>query len=405
MIKRFWSIFLIICITFTLGHNNVYAAANTLGELKQELANLKKQKAEADASKNKTQAEINAENAKISDAHSAIEKAESDIALSKSKIEESNKKIEDTKDEISQLLVSYEIMQGENSFMQYISGATSMTDLMMRADAISQILIYNQERLTELEKLITTNEELQIELAKKQDDLEKKIVVYENSLANLKDDLSSLVEVTLDISSQITAQQKLIDYYEDIGCKNDELLSKCIDVANSAVWMKPTTKGYISSGFGYRSFYLNGKPYSDFHNAVDVSGISGGSPLYAAANGTVAAVIKKASCGGNQVYIHVRVQGVAYTLTYAHMKDVYVKVGDQVNQQTVIGTLGGGGSTLKKNGGWDTCSTGWHVHFGVAKGFYLGGGSEGYSSYSKYIANSIVPPMMPSYGKWYYSRY
>ena len=182
------------------------------------------------------------------------------------------------------------------------------------------------------------------------------------------------------------------------------MLATCITVGDNARWYKPTTKGYISSGFGYRSFYLNGRPYSDYHNAVDVAGISGGTPLYAAAGGTVAAVIRKASCGGNQVYIHVRVQGVAYTLTYAHMQDVYVKVGDKVTSQTVIGTVGGGGSTLKKNGGWDTCSTGWHLHFGVAKGFYLGGGTEGYSSYSTYVAKSIVPPMMPGYGVWYYSR-
>ena len=85
--------------------------------------------------------------------------------------------------------------------------------------------------------------------------------------------------------------------------------------------------------------------------------------------------------------------------------DVYVKVGDVVTQQTVIGTVGGGGKTLKVNGGWDTCSTGYHLHYAVTKGFYLGGGSEGYTSYSKYISNSIQPPNLPAYGKWYYSRY
>lgn len=405
MMKKYTKIILVLLIVFFIAVPKVNAAANTLGELKQELARLKKQKADADASKNKTQAEINAENAKISEAHKAIEAAESEIALAKEKIAESNEEIKLMSSETEAILISYEIMMGENSFMQYISGATSMTDLIMRADAVSQIIKHNQEKLTELEQLITDNEELQIELAKKQENLEANIKVYEDSLANLKNDLSSLVEVTLDISSQIKAQQKLIDYYEDIGCKDDQLLSACVDIASSASWAKPTEKGYISSGFGYRSFYLNGKPYSDFHNAVDISGISGGSPLYAAANGTVAAVIHKASCGGNQVYIHVRVQGEAYTLTYAHMKDVYVKVGDTVTQQTVIGTMGGGGSTLKKNGGWDTCSTGWHLHFGVAKGFYLGGGAEGYSSYSKYVANSIVPPSMPKYGQWYYSRF
>lgn len=403
MMKKVVKIIFIL-ITFFSINNYEVNAAETLKDLKNELAQLKREKAEADASKNKTQAEINAENNKISEAHAAVEQAESDIALAKAKVEETNKKIIELKDEVSKLLVFYEVMQGENEFLQYINGSASMTDMMMRIEAISQVLSYNQDKLNEMEHLITSNEQLQMDLAKKQVDLEDKIVTYEKSLSNLKNDLSSLVEVTLDISSQIKAQEELIKYYEDAGCKDNESLATCIKINDNARWYRPTTKGYISSGFGYRSFYLNGKPYSDFHNAVDVSGISGGSPLYAAAGGTVAAVIKKASCGGNQVYIHVRVQGVAYTLTYAHMMDVYVKVGDTVTSQTVIGTMGGGGATLKKNGGWDTCSTGYHLHFGVAKGFYLGGGKEGYSSYSKYVSNSIVPPMMPSYGKWYYSR-
>lgn len=396
---------LIIIIIVTISYTNVYATADTLGDLKNELAALKAEKAANDASKSKTKSEINAENSKISNAHSEVEKAENDIEISKKEIESSNKKIEKTKDESEKLIVFYEIMQGENSFLEYISGATTMTDLWMRADAVSQILEYNQNELTELEKLIKEKEALQVSLAKKQIDLENKIVEYEKNLDSLNNDLSSLMEISLDISAQITAQQKLIDYYEDIGCKDNELLSVCVEVANSSRWLKPTQKGYISSGFGYRNFYLNGRPYSDYHNAVDVAGNSGGTSIYAAANGTVAAVIRQASCGGNQIYIHVRVQGIAYTLTYAHLKDVYVKVGDTVTQQTIIGTVGGGGSTLKVNGGWDTCSTGYHLHFGVAKGFYLGGGAEGYSSYSKYVSKSIAPPMMPAYGTWYYSRY
>lgn len=395
-------IILMLCLVFP--YQSVFAEASTLGELKSELQELRDQKAANDASKNKTQSEINAENNKISSAHQEVEQAQIDIEIAKAKIDESNALIDDTQDESKELLAFYQIMNGENSFLEYVSGAASMTELIMRADAVSQIITYNQNRLASLESLIEENNRLQTDLAKKQDDLEAKIVQYEASLSSLQNDLSSLVEVSLDINAQIKAQQELIEYYEDIGCKDDQLLSSCVDIASSSMWMKPTIKGYISSGFGYRSFYLNGAPYSDYHPAVDVAGNAGGTPIYASASGNVAAVIRKASCGGNQVYIHVRVQGVAYTLTYAHMMDVYVNVGDKVNQQTVIGTVGGGGKTLRSNGGWDTCSTGYHLHFGVTKGFYLGGGSEGYSSYSKYVANSIVPPMMPAYGNWYYSR-
>ncbi|MGN1379508.1 MAG: murein hydrolase activator EnvC family protein [Bacilli bacterium] len=402
--KKFIKIILVLIVIFSPNFK-ADAAANTLADLKKELQELKYEKAQNDAAKNKTQSEINAENSKISSAHNEVEKAEQDINQAKIQIENSTKEIEEMKQKAEDMLVFYQLINNEDSFLDFIGGASNATDVVMRADAISQIIEYTQNELKKMQSLIEENQELQVNLVKKQNDLEEKIKEYESSLASLKNDLSSLVEVTLDISQQITAQEKLIKYYEDIGCKDSDLLSKCVDVANSSKFLRPTDRGYISSGFGWRSFYLNGKPYSDYHPANDIAGNAGGTPVYATAAGTVAAVISKASCGGNQVYIHVRVQGVAYTLTFAHLMDVYVKVGDVVTQQTVIGTVGGGGKTLKVNGGWDTCSTGYHLHYAVTKGFYLGGGSEGYSSYSKYVSNSIQPPNLPAYGKWYYSRY
>lgn len=403
MMKKVVKIFSIIAILCMF--SNVNAAANTLRDLKNELQALINEKNANDAQKNKTQSEINAENNRISNAHNEVEQAENDIATAKAQIESFTKEIENTKAKSEELLAFYQIVSSDNTFLDYVGGASTATDVVMRADAISQIISYTQNELKKMESLIEENESLQVSLVKKQNDLNEKIKIYENSLASLKNDLSSLVEVTLDISQQISAQQKLIKYYEDLGCKDDQLLSSCINVANSAQFLRPTVRGYVSSGFGWRSFYLNGRPYSDFHPANDIAGNAGGTPVYATAAGTVAAVISRAKCGGNQVYIHVRVKGIAYTLTYAHLKDVYVKVGDTVTQQTVIGTVGGGGSTLKINGGWDTCSTGWHLHYGVTKGFYLGGGPEGYSSYSKYVANSFQPPALPAYGVWFYSRY
>lgn len=402
MKKKLISFTLIGLLLFCFNIKNVNAADKTLGDLKNALNALKKEKTDNANAKSKTQNEINDQNNKISDAHAQVEQAENDIEVAKNKIDESNKKIEETKEESSKLLVFYEVMDGENELMQYISGASSMTDLVMRANAVSQILNYNQEKLKTLENLIEDNKQLQVDLKKKEEDLNQKIVQYQNSISSLKNDLSSLVKISLDIDKQISAQQDLIKYYENMGCKDNQYLSECEDISNNVRWVKPLNKGYISSTFGYRKFTLNGKLRSDFHAGLDIAGNPGGTNIYAAANGLVAAVIKRASCGGNQVYIHVYVNGQPYTITYAHMMDIYVKVGDKVTTQTVVGTVGGGGKTLRVNGGWDTCSTGYHLHFGVAKGHYLG---NGYSSYSTYVANSILPPNMPSYGSWFYSRY
>ena len=61
-----------------------------------------------------------------------------------------------------------------------------------------------------------------------------------------------------------------------------------------------------------------------------------------------------------------------YYTQYEHLayNSVKVKVGDKVTTNTVIGLIGGG-STAKANGGYDRCTTGTHLHFGISKGYYL----------------------------------
>ena len=67
------------------------------------------------------------------------------------------------------------------------------------------------------------------------------------------------------------------------------------------------------------------------------------------------------------VYINHSVKGKNFTTVYMHLKSISsnIKVGTVVTTNTVIGYLGGG-STAKKNGGYDGCSTGAHLHFGIA---------------------------------------
>jgi len=393
-----------ICLIFVLAFALMIPRANakTLGALKQELANLKAKKSANESTKSRTQSEINSTNAAISNAHAEVEKAETDIEVAKKRIEDSNTKITKTKEESAKLLAFFEIMQGEDMLLEYVSGATTMNDLIMRADAVTQIMDYNQNKLKELEQLIEDNKQLQVDLKKKEEDLNKKITEYESSVESLQNDLSSLVRLSLDIDSQIKAQQDLIKFYESVGCKDDQDISTCSGVSDNSGWLKPTNKGYISSIFGYRTFVLNGRTVTDYHTGVDIAGVSRGTTIYPTANGQVAAIIWHASCGGNQVIIHTRVNGEDYSIHYAHMLEVYVSVGQQVNINTPVGSVGGGGETLRYNGGWDTCSTGYHLHYNVAKGHYLG---NGYSSYSKYVSNSMSPPGLPKYGSWYYSRY
>ena len=402
--KKKFSILLVILllVAFVTGPINVNAkAAETLADLRKELTALQKQKKDYDSQKKNTQAEINNKTSAVAQANKDIEQAENDIEASKIKITESQAEIKKISAETEELLRFMQIMNGENAYLEYVTGASSITEMIMRLEAIDQITTYNRESLDKLKELIKQNEQLQVDLAAKQVELEAKIVEYENKINSLGKDLSELAEVTEDIDDQIKNQKALIQSYEDMGCKENQKLSECVNIAKNAGWLKPLKKGRVTSLWGYRLHPTKG--YYKFHNGIDL-GISEGTKIYAAAAGTVAAITKKASCGGNKVYVHSYVNGKAYTHYYFHLLKINVSVGDKVTTDTIIGTVGGY-STSDDRGGYDECTTGAHLHFGIAKGFYLGGGAEGYSSYSKFTSNSINPPGFPGKGVWFYSRY
>lgn len=401
MMKKNFKIFLIILliVPYFLKPVNVFAKeAETLAELREQLKKLQNEKYATDKSKQQTQAEIQANRNSVYKANQEIEQAEVDIKEAEEEIVASNKEIEVTTAETEELLKYTQIMQGNSAYIEYISGASSMTDMIMRMSAVEQIADYNQEKLEELEALIQYNEQLKIDLKAKEEDLKAKIVNYEQSIETLGVDLTKLTEFADDIDDQIKNQKNLIQSYVDMGCKENQLLTECVAISNNSGWRKPLNKGIITSNWGYRISPLNG--VRKFHHGVDIGGNGEGTSVYAAASGTVAAITKKSSCGGNIVYIHSYVNGKPYTHYYAHLLSYNVKVGDKVTTATVIGKVGGGRGTSS----WDRCSTGAHLHFGISNGFYLGGGAGSYYSYNSFVSKSVKPPGMPNKGSWFYNR-
>ena len=60
-------------------------------------------------------------------------------------------------------------------------------------------------------------------------------------------------------------------------------------------------------------------------------------PVYAAASGTVGTIVRKASCGGNIVYVKHLIDGKEYTTRYLHLSSIEVSTGDTVTINTIIG--------------------------------------------------------------------
>ena len=395
-------VFLILSVYILEPMRVAASSSNTLRGLRAELADLQAQKRKNDSQQAATENEIRENNVAILNAEEEIQKSQEQIENAKILIEETGTEITKLHEQTEKLMAYFQVMQGENVYMEFVTDSSSMTEMVMRSDAINQIANYNQEKLVELENLIKENEQLQVDLIKYEEELAYKIADYEEKISSLQYDLSSLGEVGMDIEDEIRSKEELIAAYEDMGCGEDQDLDVCASINGSATWFKPLNKGRISSIFGKRTDPFTGK--TKIHKAVDIAGNSEGTSVYSVGNGIVVATVdakakadrgEGKTCGGNQVYIQVLIGGKKYTVQYAHLLTVNVNVGDVVNVNTIIGTQGGGSKTKR----WESCSTGSHLHFGVVEGYVK----------TKYMAtyfnnNAIVPPGYPGKGAWFYSR-
>src|SRR5574344_170013 len=389
---------LIIIISFCLVIPNVYATdAKTLGELKNELSALKKKKSDSEYNKGLTQSQISTTKNNIYTTQGEITKGKEQIEAAKAEIAELDKEIAATKDNIKNLMNSYELSSGDNVYLEYLFNANSYADFVYRYSVIKQVVNYNKEQVDSWEAKVTYNKQLQVDLANKEIELNKKIALLSNEIDSLGTKLQSYSEDVMDAQDEIDSTQELISYYQNLGCKDDEDLDACVSVKGDTQFRKPLARGTITSYFGYRISPISG--YSQFHSGIDIGGNREGTNVYASANGMVGKIIRKASCGGNQVYVYHTIGGRQYTTLYMHLLTINVSLGDSVTSQTVVGTVGGGYGT----DAWENCSTGAHLHFSIAHGWY----GKTYVNFSTWLSNLVDPKQvlnLPSMYTYWYSR-
>ena len=339
--------------------------ARTLRELKNELAGLKAEKKQNETNKANTKNEISSAKNSVSSKQNEIVKNQNRIDTATEESKKLTTEIEEGKEELYNLIEAYQIAQGDNIYLEYIFDATSYEDLIYRYAIIEEVMAYQEEKIEGWKSKIEKNDELKKELQDREVLLNTQIDNLSSEIKTLNNKLDDYLDIQMDIDDEIKSTQELIEYYEDLGCKLDEDLDECVNVRGDSMFRKPLTKGVVTSYFGYRTHPVTGKKNS-YHTGVDIGGNKEGTSIYSMANGTVAKVIKKSSCGGNSVYIHHVVNGKKYTSAYLHLLTINVKVGTKVSNTTVIGTVGGGKGTKS----WDKCSTGAHLHLGLGNGWY-----------------------------------
>ena len=134
--------------------------ANTLAELRRELADFQAKKNSAEYNKSKTQNEINSDKTAIGNAQNEIDVNKKKIEQAKKDIERLTQEIAETKAKIEEILRAYEISDGDNAYLQYVFDATSISDLIVRYSVSEQLAKYNEELINGYKAKVEENEQI-----------------------------------------------------------------------------------------------------------------------------------------------------------------------------------------------------------------------------------------------------
>lgn len=321
---------------------------------------------------------------KINDIKAQIKQAEEDFKKLQEEIDESNREIKRKSEESKHIIEYYQIANGENSYLEYIFGATSITDMIYRMSVVEQLTEYNDNLMRQLEELIASNQAKQKELQAKQKSLEALNKSLYEEQVKLNADSTAIKHTMPSVEEQIKELNETIAYYKSLKCGANEDVYACeYRIAQSTgnslpsvgAFARPMQYGYTVRGFGGKYGHLG----------YDLSSNNKTMPIYPIAAGSVHAIYTDACttssfctnmgywCNGNAKIVVVKHNyngGYIYS-SYVHLSSYgNIYEGKFVSRDTIIGYMGNTG-----------CSTGPHLHLEIASCFWKNGGGCTYSGY------------------------
>ena len=379
--------------------------AKTLADMRSELKKLEAKLAESKNQEKLNEEELEKINTEINTITNNIADTEAQIEKAEKKIEINENEIEKKKTETDNLLKYFQASSNENVYLEYLFEAKTYTEFIYRYAVVKQLTEYNDNLSKELKNLINELENTKVELSKKTEELQKSKASYEDKLLTLTLRNSELRDEGTSIEEDISYIKEEIKTYESMGCGEKQDIRICKAVPNSNGFVYPLVQGWVTSNYtsNRAPVYSNGQIVSSgAHYGIDLGGISEGTSVYAAAPGMVTRIVYKSSCGGNQVFVEHKVNNQVYTTVYMHLLSISVSKDDIVGPTIEIGKVGGDSTSAttrsgKKNGGYDWCTNGTHLHFGISKGSYSTG-TYGFN------ANSFNPTKILDFSKGYFSR-
>ena len=309
----------------------------------------------------------------LDDLAGQISGKEQEIAAAGEELEAA-KAAEEEQYQAMKLRIRYMYERGETSFLDLLFESESISELLNRAEYISQISSYDREKLTEY---VQEKEDIAVREAALETERQELLALQESTEARQESMETLLAEKQAqlaDYDSQIAGAQDQISAYEaDIQAQEEKIRAieaemkrreeearkqaeeagktyTPVSLGNiSFIWPCPSSSR-ITSPFGGRESPTAGA--STNHQGVDI-GASSGSDILAAAAGEVIISTYSYSAGN---YIMINHGGGVYTV-YMHCSQLLASVGQQVKQGEVIAKVGSTGY-----------STGPHLHFGIRTG-------------------------------------
>lgn len=330
-------------------------AEKELAEEKEKYEQIESSKDKAQAQKQSLKNQQSIILDQISQSIEQINQKELEISNQEQVIAEKQAQIDERWGDFKDRMQAMQVMH-DSGAVAMITSAQSLYDLLTFSTTLQQVSEKDTEVLEEMNQQKAELEAEKQELEQAMAELESAKAALEDKSdqlsANIQAQDATISKLDADAKAQeqvVAEKQKLADEaeaaYEQWVQQNASSGSGVC--AEGFIWPLPGA-GRVTTEFGADQ-WVNGV-FSSGHKGIDIA-IAGGTPIYAAHNGTVAATTGHWSYG-NVVMID---NGDGISTLYAHMQSAaIVSVGQTVTQGQVIGYVGSTGN-----------SSGNHLHFEV----------------------------------------
>ena len=344
-------------------------------DLQSQLDDLRNQEAEKQAYQDTLQEQIQVVQEQIDTTRQNIDDLNQSITELTMKLDASQAEIQDTIDEFKERLVAL-YTAGNVSTLEILLDSNSLSEFTTRSEMIENMTAHDQDLVDKLEAYVASTS---AEREERQAQMEE-VAELKKSLENQQDELDSLYAENAAALEEIqgaegATENALAANEEELAAYEQKMqeaiaAQKAAEEAALAAQQQQQNSGSTASGGGsassdgsisyptggggvagfdpiwplpgvtYISAGYNGYPG---HKGLDIAGPYG-TPIVAAADGTVIEANSTDSWGYSWGYYVLIYHNGTYTTRYAHMSSVAVSTGQYVTAGTVIGYEGATGN-------------------------------------------------------------